>query len=150
MIQNRMGRLISMLFIVGTIATYSAIAIDPIPSVASDKVDSILAASSIESVFPSDGDPELLAFLVSSALPAIFALMYFLNIKYSHILFTVTFTAYLVSPLIFNFEGAELYSSLDIFCENLVSAIGGMLCLHIISTRGIFNESTQGVSDARG
>lgn len=129
---------------------YSSLAFDPIPSMASDKVDSILAASSIESVFPSDGTAQLFAFLASVALPAIFAMMYFLNIKYSDILFVVTFATYLVSPLLFNFEGAELYSSLDIFSENLVNAVGGMLCLHIISTSGILAGLNEEVNDARG
>jgi hypothetical protein len=149
-VQNRIGRLVSMLFVVGTIATYSTVTLDPIPSMAYDKVDSILAASSIESVFPLEGSPQLFAFLVISILPAFFALMYFLNIKYSNIFFVATFAVYLASPLIFNFEGAELYSSLDIFSENLLSALGGALCFLIISTNGILTGSTQDISDARG
>lgn len=137
------------MFIVGIIGMYSSVAVDPIPSTVSDEVYRILASNSIDSSFPSDGNIQLLAFLVSSIIPAISALLYILNIKFSDILFVATFAAYLASPLVFNVEGAELYSSVDIFTENLVSAIGGMLCLHIILSSDIFTRTPKDISDAR-
>lgn len=132
MTEDNARRILSASFVAIMAAAFSSIFPDTIPQLTSDKADLFFQENSIESVFPNRGLASDLVFVAISISPALSALLYAFNTKFAGHLFVFSFGLYLLSPFFFNINGAELYSALDIFLENLLSAVGGMLSCHVI------------------
>ncbi len=119
------------IFIIAYILAFSSIFIDPVPPKDVEKISTFAEGIGIKSPFLIDGN-YLYFFMLFHIGPLIFAISYFFEIRFSGILFVLSFSGYLIFPLIFGLGGAEVYTAIDIAFEGILNAAGGVFALYIL------------------
>lgn len=121
----------SAIFIIAYILSFSSIFIDPVPSKEIEQISTFAEGIGIKSPFPIDGAYSYL-FVLFHLAPLLWAIGYFFGIRFSGALFLLSFSGYLIFPLIFGLGGAEVYTAIDIAFEDILNAAGGVLALYIL------------------
>lgn len=130
--RDRAGRTIAAIFVCVFLIYFSSVFYGSSQG-AYDRADAALRLASISSVFPDADEAASPIFTLLSLLPLAFAALYALGIKWSGRVFVASFAAYVLSPVFFNFDGVEIYASIDILGEAILFALGGMLSLQIVT-----------------
>ena len=121
----------SAIFIIAYILSFSSIFIDPVPLKDIEKISTFAEGIGIKSPFPIEGD-YLYLFVLFHLSPLLCAIGYFFGIRFSGTMFLLSFSGYLMFPLIFGLGGAEVYTAIDIAFEGILNAAGGVLALYIL------------------
>jgi hypothetical protein len=123
-----------VIFIVMVLDVFTPIFPSTAPQLTLEKAIPCLKENSIDGVFFAKGLTSIsdLIFSTAGLLSLFFALIYAFNVKFAGLSFIFVFVLNLLSTLFSNIGGAEIYTASDIFFENALSAIGGMICLEVV------------------